>query len=42
MYQAGIKKEKLNSWKEFCNVAASINPWSQSLYFFVFVTPCII
>ena len=28
-YQVGIKKEKLNSWKEFCNVAASINPWSQ-------------
>jgi hypothetical protein len=25
----GIKKEKLNSWKEFCNVAASTNPWSQ-------------
>jgi hypothetical protein len=29
MYQAIIKKEKLNSWKEYCNVAASINPWSQ-------------
>jgi len=28
-YQDGIKKEKLNSWKEFCNVATSINPWSQ-------------
>jgi len=28
-YQEGIKKEKLNSWKEFCNVAASIKPWSQ-------------
>lgn len=28
-YQAGIKKEKLNSWKEYCNVAASTNPWSQ-------------
>ena len=25
-YQAGIKEEKLNSWKEFCNVEASINP----------------
>ena len=24
-----IKKEKLNSWKEYCNVAASTNPWSQ-------------
>ena len=22
-------QEKLNSWKEFCNVEASINPWSQ-------------
>jgi hypothetical protein len=20
---------KLNSWKEYCNVAASVNPWSQ-------------
>ena len=29
MYQAIIKKEKLNSWKEYCNVEASINPWSQ-------------
>ena len=28
-YQEGIKKEKLNSWKEFCNLAACINPWSQ-------------
>jgi len=28
MYQA-IIKEKLNSWKEYCNVEASINPWSQ-------------
>jgi hypothetical protein len=25
----GIKKEKCNSWKEYCNVAASTNPWSQ-------------
>ena len=29
MYQAGIKTEKFNSWKEYCNVAASTNPWSQ-------------
>jgi hypothetical protein len=29
-YQAGIKQEKLNSWKKFCNVEASINPWSQA------------
>ena len=28
-YQAGIKHEKMNSWKEFCNLTASTNPWSQ-------------
>ena len=28
-YQAGIKHEKLNSWKEFCDMTASTNPWSQ-------------
>jgi len=28
-YQAGLKHEKINSWKEFCNVTASTNPWSQ-------------
>ena len=28
-YQVEIKKAKSTSWKEFCNVAASINPWSQ-------------
>jgi hypothetical protein len=28
-YQAEIKKAKSTSWKEFCNVAASINPLSQ-------------
>jgi hypothetical protein len=28
-YQAEIKKAKSTSWKEFCNVVASINPWSQ-------------
>jgi hypothetical protein len=28
-YQVGIKREKLISWKEYCNVLASINPWSQ-------------
>jgi len=28
-YQTEIKKEKLNSWKEYCNVTASTNPWSQ-------------
>jgi len=28
-YQAKIKKAKSTSWKEYCNVAASVNPWSQ-------------
>ena len=28
-YQAEIKKTKSTSWKEYCNVAASTNPWSQ-------------
>ena len=28
-YQAEIKKAKSNSWKAYCNVAASVNPWSQ-------------
>jgi hypothetical protein len=28
-YQAEIKHEKLKLWKEFCNVTASTNPWSQ-------------
>ena len=28
-YQAGMKKEKFNSWTEYSNVAASTNPWSQ-------------
>jgi len=28
-YQAEINKAKLNSWKEYCNVAAAVNPWSQ-------------
>ena len=28
-YQIEIKKEKLNSWKEYCNVTSSVNPWSQ-------------
>jgi hypothetical protein len=27
-YQAEIKKEKFISWKEYCKVAASTNPWS--------------
>jgi len=28
-YETEIKKEKLNSCKEYCNVTASTNPWSQ-------------
>jgi hypothetical protein len=28
-YQVEIKKKKFNSWKEYCNVAASTNLWSQ-------------
>jgi hypothetical protein len=28
-YQAELKKVKYTSWKEYCNVAASVNPWSQ-------------
>jgi len=30
-YQYEIRKEKLNSWKEYCNVAASLNSWSHVL-----------
>ena len=28
-YQTEIKKAKSTSWKEYCNVAASVNSWSQ-------------
>jgi phosphatidate phosphatase PAH1 len=28
-YQFEIRKEKFNSWKEYCNVTSSSNPWSQ-------------
>jgi len=28
-YQNEIKKEKFNSWKEYCSVTSSVNPWSQ-------------
>jgi len=28
-YQNEINKAKINSWKEFCNVGASVNLWSQ-------------
>ena len=29
-YQYEIREEKFNSWKEYCNVPASSNPWSQA------------
>jgi hypothetical protein len=29
IYQADMKKVKSTSWKEYCNVVASVNPWSQ-------------
>jgi hypothetical protein len=28
-YQADIRKENFNSWREYCNVKASTHPWSQ-------------
>jgi len=28
-YQFKIRKEKFNSWKEYCYVTSSSNPWSQ-------------
>jgi len=28
-YQNEIKQEKFNSWKEYCIVTSSVNPWSQ-------------
>jgi sRNA-binding protein len=28
-YKTELKKARTSSWKEYCNVAASINPWSQ-------------
>jgi hypothetical protein len=27
-YQTTIKKEKLNSWKEYCNLTPCTNPWN--------------
>jgi hypothetical protein len=27
-YQAAIKKRKIKSWKEFCNITSSTNPWN--------------
>jgi hypothetical protein len=27
-YQATIKKEKIKSWKEYCNLTPSTNPWN--------------
>jgi hypothetical protein len=28
-YKTELKKTRTSTWKEYCNVAASINPWSQ-------------
>jgi hypothetical protein len=27
-YKAAIKREKIRSWKEFCNLTSSTNPWN--------------
>jgi hypothetical protein len=27
-FQAAIKREKIKSWKEFCNLTSATNPWS--------------
>jgi hypothetical protein len=27
-YQAALKREKIKSWKEFCNLTSSTNPWN--------------
>ena len=27
-YQTAIKREKLKSWKEFCNLTSATNPWN--------------
>jgi hypothetical protein len=27
-YQATIKREKINSWKQFCNLTSATNPWN--------------
>jgi hypothetical protein len=27
-YAATIKREKTRSWKEFCNLTTSLNPWN--------------
>ena len=29
MYAATIKKEKIISWNEYCNMTSSINPWNE-------------
>jgi hypothetical protein len=28
-YAATIKKEKISSWKEYCNMTSSTNPWNE-------------
>jgi len=27
-YQAALKREKIKSWKEFCNLTSATNPWN--------------
>jgi hypothetical protein len=29
-YQAAIRKEKINSWKQYCNVTSPSNPWNEA------------
>jgi hypothetical protein len=29
-YQATIKKEKINSWKQYCNTTSPNNPWNEA------------
>ena len=28
-YEATIKREKIRSWKEYCNLTSSSNPWNE-------------
>jgi hypothetical protein len=29
-YQAAIRKEKINSWKQYCNITSPSNPWNEA------------
>jgi len=29
-YQAAIRKEKINSWKQYCNTTSPSNPWNEA------------